>query len=432
MNGRGVGKSTIVPDGRTHGGVLRKSHTMEGLRGSVRHWGRGMPGQTEKNIVLLGATGSIGTQTLQVVAESQKPGSHPHLNLLGLSAHRSCEALFEQARRFQPKWITITDPELAFSLDRTGLPSSTQLLFGQDGVEQMVTAPETDIVLAAMVGAAGLAGTVAALKVGKDVALANKESLVVGGPVVTRLAQENNCRLLPVDSEHSAIFQCLQAGKGSEVARIILTASGGPFRTLPLSDFPSITVEQALDHPTWKMGRKITVDSATMMNKALEIIEAHWLFGVPAEKIDVVVHPQSMVHSMVEFVDGSVIAQISPPDMRLPIQYALTYPTRQACPTRKLDLANMGRWEFELPDPERYPALELGFEVVRHRGTTGSALNAANEVAVARFLNGEIRFPDIARLCKDILVHHPFDPSPTLDELLRIDRWAREEANTWT
>lgn len=379
-----------------------------------------------KNIVILGATGSIGTQTLQVAAESAE------LVPFGLSAHHNWTKLFEQAQQFKPAYVALTDPSLKTVVDAAKLPRQTQLLWGHDGIERMVTDPQTHTVVAAMVGAAGLEGAVTALAAGKDLALANKETLVVGGPVVTQLAHQRGCQLLPVDSEHSAIFQCLKAGRESEVKRIVLTASGGPFRTFPLGEFDSITVEQALAHPTWKMGRKITIDSATMMNKALEIIEAHWLFGLPAEKMDVVIHPQSMVHSMVEFVDGSVIAQISPPDMRLPIQYALTYPHREPCPTRKLDLAQMGTWEFEIPDPERYPALELGFEVVRLGGTSGAALNAANEVAVARFLDGEIRFPEIVRLCKAVLKNHPFDPSPTLDELKRVDRWAREEASSWT
>lgn len=296
----------------------------------------------------------------------------------------------------------------------------------------MVTHPDTDMVVAAMVGAAGLEGTVAALTAGKDIALANKETLVVGGPIVTELARKNGCALLPVDSEHSAIFQCMQAGTRGEVARVILTASGGPFRSKPLDEFPSITVEEALRHPTWQMGRKITIDSATMMNKALEIIEAHWLFGLGADEIDVLVHPQSMVHSFVEYVDGSVIAQVSPPDMRLPIQCALTYPERVAGPATKWNVTDRQQWEFIEPDLERYPALRLGYEVIRLGGTSGAALNAANEVAVARFLDRQIRFTEIVPLCADILQHHPYDPRPTLEELERVDRWARQEASRWT
>ncbi|QDU64574.1 1-deoxy-D-xylulose 5-phosphate reductoisomerase [Planctomycetes bacterium Pan216] len=380
-----------------------------------------------KNLVILGATGSIGTQTLEVV-----DALPDRLSVVGLSAHRSWQTLFEEARTHNPAWVTLTDGSLKEVVDGEALPDDSELLWGESGIHRMVTAEETDVVVAAMVGAAGLRGTIWALEAGKSVALANKESLVVGGPIVTELAERNGCSLLPIDSEHSAILQSMAGSPHREIERIILTASGGPFRTTPLESFEDITVEQALRHPTWQMGTKITIDSATMMNKTLEVIEAHWLFDLPAEKIDVVIHPQSMIHSMVEFVDGSVIAQLSPPDMRLPIQYALTYPDRLPGPARKLDLASLGRLDFEEPDLERYPALRLGFDVVKRRGTSGAALNAANEVAVARFLEGQIRFPDIVRLCEDILESHPFDSAPTLDVLLSVDQWARKEAEAWT
>ena len=382
---------------------------------------------TKKKVVILGATGSIGTQTLEVIQAC------PELaQVVGLSAHSRWRQLFEQARRYVPDRITLTDTGLKGRVDVGLLNGTTELDWGEAGVERMVADPQTDMVVAAMVGAAGLRGTVCALQAGKSVALANKETLVAGGPLVTDLARENGCALLPVDSEHSAIFQCLAGGRRTEVERVILTASGGPFRTMPLGSFDRITAEEALRHPTWQMGPKITVDSATMMNKALEIIEAHWLFGLPADKIDVVIHPQSMVHSLVEFVDGSVLAQVSPPDMRLPIQYALTYPGRLAGPTRRLDLTEPQRWDFEPPDPRRYPSLALGYHVVKEGGTCGAALNAANEVAVARFLEGDLRFPEIARLCQDVLEQHPFDPSPTLDALWEVDRWARQEAHSWS
>lgn len=380
-----------------------------------------------KNVVILGSTGSIGTQTLDVARALPS-----RIRPLGLSAHSQWPLLFDQAQRFQPRWITLTDLSQQMHLDRSALAADCELLWGEAGIERMVTDPATETVVAAMVGAAGLRGTVLALAAGKDVALANKETLVVGGPLVTGLAKRNGCQFLPIDSEHSAIFQCLRGGRSSEVDRIILTASGGPFRQKPLEEFASITVEEALKHPTWRMGRKITIDSATMMNKALEIIEAHWLFGLPAEKIAVVIHPQSMIHSMVEYVDGSVLAQISPPDMRLPIQYALTYPDRIAGPTRRLQLTEMGQWEFYHPDLDRYPALQLGYEVIERGGTSGAALNAANEVAVARFLAGTIRFPDICALCAAILEHHPYESHPTLEQLEAVDRWARQEGNRWT
>lgn len=380
-----------------------------------------------KNIVILGATGSIGTQTLDVVRACSD-----RLNVIGLSAHSQWQSVFEQAREYRPRWVALTDPSLVDAIDREALNGSVELLWGEAGIERMVTDPATDTVVAAMVGAAGLRGTIQALEAGKSIALANKETLVVGGPIVTELARKNGCELLPVDSEHSAIFQCLQAGRRNEVERVILTASGGPFRTKPIDELENVTVEEALRHPTWNMGKKITIDSATMMNKALEIIEAKWLFGLTADQIAVVIHPQSMVHSMVEFVDGSVIAQVSPPDMRLPIQYALLYPERVAGPTRRMDLAEMGTWEFAPPDLDRFPALRLGFAVVEQGGTSGAALNAANEVAVARFLAGEIGFLDICRLCEDVLKYHPYDASPALADLEKVDRWAREEAVSWT
>jgi 1-deoxy-D-xylulose-5-phosphate reductoisomerase len=380
-----------------------------------------------KEIVLLGATGSIGTQTLDVCR------SHPErLRPVGLSAHSRVDLLVEQAREFAPRRIVITDESKRPAVGPATFPSGTELRWGEAGIEEMVTEPAVDTIVAAMVGAAGLKGTIHALQAGKNVALANKETLVVGGPIVTNLARSKGCSLLPIDSEHSAVFQCLQNGRKDEVARIVLTASGGPFRTRPIETLADATVQEALAHPTWNMGPKITIDSATMMNKALEIIEAHWLFGFSADQIDVVIHPQSIVHSMVEYRDGSVIAQVSPPDMRLPIQYALTYPERLPGPARKLNLKQRSAWEFSEPEPARYPALELGFEVIRRGGTSGSALNAANEVAVARFLEGSIRFTEIVPLCEAILARHPFVASPSLEDLLRVDQWARQEAGLWT
>jgi 1-deoxy-D-xylulose-5-phosphate reductoisomerase len=380
-----------------------------------------------KNLVLLGATGSIGTQTLDVCRSLPDT-----LRPIGLSAHAQWQTLCSLAKPFSPRWIAITDESLRERVDIGAVPSGTELLWGESGIERMVRDPATDTVVAAMVGAAGLRGTMAALDAGKNVALANKETLVVGGPMVTELARVRSATLLPIDSEHSAILQCLQNGRSSEVARVILTASGGPFRTRPFETFESITVAQALEHPTWNMGKKITVDSATMMNKALEIIETHWLFGVSADQIAVVIHPQSMIHSMVEYCDGSVIAQASPPDMRLPIQYALTYPDRLTCPNRKIELDGLGSWTFERPDPRKFPALGLGYEVVRRAGTSGAALNAANEIAVERFLAEDIRFVDIVPMVADVLRTHPYEASPTIDDLWSTDRWAREEARRWT
>ncbi|MCA9030560.1 MAG: 1-deoxy-D-xylulose-5-phosphate reductoisomerase, partial [Planctomycetaceae bacterium] len=283
-----------------------------------------------------------------------------------------------------------------------------------------------------IVGAAGLRTTWAALEAGKRVAFANKETLVVGGSLIVELLRRSGAELLPVDSEHSAVFQTLQCGRREDLQRIILTASGGPFRKATRQELEEVTVAQALAHPTWNMGAKITIDSATMMNKALEVIEARWLFDVTAAEIDVVVHPESIVHSMVEFNDGSVVAHLSPPDMCLPIQYALTWPERVAGVSPRMDFTQAFHLHFEPPDPVRFPALELGFEVARQGGTAGAVLNAANEVAVDRFLNEEIRFTDIPRLCRSILESHSFDAAPTLDDVLRLDEWSRLEATRWT
>ena len=302
-----------------------------------------------------------------------------------------------------------------------------ELLVGPEGVAQLAADPEVDIVVSAIVGSAGLQSTWAALEAGKTVALANKESLVVGGPLVTELARRKNARILPVDSEHSAVFQALQAGRPEEVRRVVLTASGGPFRTLTPEQLAQVTVAEALAHPTWAMGPKITVDSATLMNKALEIIEARWLFDLRADQIAVVIHPQSIVHSMVEYRDGSVIAQLSPPDMKLPIQYALTWPERREGVAAKLDWSRAMELCFEPPDFERFGALRLGLEAAAAGGTAGAVLNGANEAAVAAFLDGRLGFHQIVPACRSILENHNFDPNPSLEQVLQADRWARQE-----
>jgi 1-deoxy-D-xylulose-5-phosphate reductoisomerase len=377
-------------------------------------------------IALLGSTGSIGRSTLEVVRHSQGA-----FRIAALTAHRNFELLCQQAREFQPRFVVATDGPEADRFDWSCLPPGTELLRGSQGVAQVVALSEVDVVVAAVVGSAGLQGTWSALEAGKTVALANKETLVMAGPLVTRLAAQRGARILPVDSEHSAVFQALAAGNRSEVKRVILTASGGPFRSFSRERMEKVTVADALAHPTWQMGPKITVDSATMMNKALEIIEARWLFDLVPEQIDVVVHPQSVVHSMVEYVDGSVLAQLSPPDMKLPIQYALTWPARHECPARKLDLSQALRLEFEPPDEQRFPALGLGKAVARSGGTAGAVLNAANEAAVTAFLEGKLAFVEIVPACRSIVENHPFDPAPTLEELLRLDGWARQEVVRW-
>jgi 1-deoxy-D-xylulose-5-phosphate reductoisomerase len=304
-------------------------------------------------------------------------------------------------------------------------------LTGEDGIAALASAPEVDIVVTAIVGAAGLRGTWLALEAGKTVAVANKETLVMAGPLVMELARRKQAAILPVDSEHSAIFQSLQAGRPGEVERIVLTASGGPFRGRTAQELADVTAEEALRHPTWRMGPKITIDSATLMNKALEIIEARWLFDLTPEQIDVIIHPESIIHSFVEFRDGSILAQLSPPDMRLPIQYALTYPERLAGPARRLRWEELRQFTFEAPDRETFPALELGYEVARRGGTCGAVLNAANEAAVESFLAGEFGFLEIPRVVRDVLGQHHYSPRPTLDELSAQDRWARQEVGRW-
>jgi len=295
----------------------------------------------------------------------------------------------------------------------------------------MVADPAVDVVVVAVVGSAGLRGAWEAIAAGKTVAFANKETLVLAGPLIMDLARRTGARLLPVDSEHSAVFQILDGKPIADVQRIVLTGSGGPFRGKRAAELEHVTVQQALNHPTWRMGPKITIDSATLMNKALEIIEACWLFGLAPEQIDLIIHPESIVHSFVEFKDGSVLAQLSPPDMRLPIQYALTYPDRPSGPARRLDWDALRALHFEKPDRETFPAVQLGYDVARRGGDSGAVLNAANEAAVNRFLAGSLRFLDIARACRAVLDKHVFQAQPTLDQLLEADRWAREEVDRW-
>jgi 1-deoxy-D-xylulose-5-phosphate reductoisomerase len=378
------------------------------------------------NVAVLGSTGSIGQSTLEVIAASRGV-----LCACALSAHRSLPQLVEQARAHRPRWVVASDADEAEDFDWSDLPEDVEPLIGPERLQWIAAHEEIDVVVAAIVGSAGLLSTWAAVEAGKTVALANKETLVVAGPLVMQRAAECGATILPVDSEHSAVFQALQAGRREDVRRIILTASGGPFRRHTAQELAQVTVQEALDHPTWDMGPKITVDSATMMNKALEIIEARWLFDLSADEIDVVVHPQSIVHSMVEYCDGSVVAQLSPPDMKLPIQYALTYPRRLAGTSPRLDLSGTLQLDFEPPDEDRFPALRLGREVARSGGTAGAVLNAANEAAVAGFLEGRLPFIEIVPACRSVLENHPFDSRPTLEQLLKLDAWARKEITKW-
>ncbi len=379
-----------------------------------------------KQVAILGSTGSIGQNALEVIA-----ASNGQLGAIALAARGNTGPIAEQAQRFRPRWVAVTDAEAAARQDWSQLPSGTELLTGIDALDRIVSDPEVDIVLSAIVGSAGLQSTWAALEAKKTVALANKETLVMGGPLVMALARSRQAQILPVDSEHSAVFQALRAGNRSELRRIILTASGGPFRRHTLEQLAEVTVTDALAHPNWRMGPKITVDSATMMNKALEIIEARWLFDLDVDQIAVMIHPQSIVHSMVEFVDGSVIAQLGPPDMKLPIQFALQWPDRQSGIAARIDWTHTMSLEFTPVDLERFPAVGLGFEVARVGGTAGAVLNAANEAAVAGFLSGDLKFTEIVPTCRSVLEQHSFDSNPSLERLIELDRWARQEVARW-
>jgi 1-deoxy-D-xylulose-5-phosphate reductoisomerase len=375
-----------------------------------------------KRIAILGSTGSIGKNALRVI-EALGEG----YEVVGLSAHSSYELLAEQARRYKPRVIAITNTDYFEQLSDLIGDLDVKVLAGPEGLIEIAELADVDIVLTAVVGAAGLPAVLAAAQKGRTLAIANKEPLVIAGELLTRATKENGCTILPVDSEHSAIFQAMQAGSREEVSRIILTSSGGPFRKATVEDIQEVTVEETLSHPVWDMGPKITVDSATMMNKALEVIEAHWLFGIAVEKIEVLIHPESIVHSLVEFVDGSVIAQLGRPDMCLPIQYALTYPSRVAGIAKHLQFEKIGKLTFEKPNLETFRALSLGFDVARTGGTAAVVFNAANEAAVQEFLAGRIKFVSIVELIEHCLNKHNVKTSVSLEELLEADVWARRE-----
>jgi 1-deoxy-D-xylulose-5-phosphate reductoisomerase len=372
-----------------------------------------------RGVSIIGATGSIGRQTLEIIAH------HPDkLRVVALAAGRDVDALSELAARWQPRLVALADQDAAKACaGKFNCP----VLTGIEGFTEIATHPETDIVVVAVPTAKALLPTLSALKAGKRVALATKEVLVSGGHLVTQQLRQSG-ELLPIDSEHSALFQCLQGEDVSKVDKLLLTASGGPFRTKPMDELKRVTVEEALAHPTWRMGAKVTVDSATLMNKGLEIIEARWLFGVPAERIEVVIHPQSIIHSLVEFVDGSVKAQLSLPDMRLPIQYALLYPERHPCPIQRLDLTKIGALTFEPPDEVRFPCLRLAKLAVQVGGTMPAVLNAADEIAVNAFLQRKIGFMDIPAIIEAVMERHRPIAEPDLNTVWEVDEWARAMA----
>jgi 1-deoxy-D-xylulose-5-phosphate reductoisomerase len=375
-----------------------------------------------KCVAVLGSTGSIGTSALKVVDDLPD-----RLRVVGLAAGNNTALLLDQARRFQPQAISVHDPEKTAGLE-SALGSAVSVHSGAEGLLRLATLPAADIVLIAIVGTAGLQPALAAIRAGKDIAVASKEILVMAGEIVMREARAHGVRVLAVDSEHSAIFQCLEGRPPASVRRLWLTASGGPFRNTPRAEFPQITLERALRHPSWTMGRKITIDSATLFNKGLEMIEARWLFDIEIDRVAVVVHPQSVVHSMVEFVDGSLLAQLSTPDMCLPIQYALTYPERAASSRVQTNLANLGNLTFEEPDLIRFPALELARVAGRTGGTLPAVFNAANEVAVDAFGRGALRFDQISETVRKTMNAHRVTANPSLEEILAADTWARAEA----
>lgn len=382
-----------------------------------------------KVISLLGSTGSIGTSTLRVTSSFPEA-----FRIAGLSGHRNVDALAVQVEQVRPEIVSSgddkTSAELQSLLRQRGYPMSrTRFVHGVEGNIEVSCHPESTTVLSAISGAAGLLPTYRALEAGKNIALANKETLVMAGQIMMDMAKAKGVAILPVDSEHNAIHQCLRGGRHEEVRRLILTASGGPFRNTPSEKLRSVTREEALNHPTWRMGRKITIDSATLMNKGLEVIEASWLFGMPAERVEVVIHPQSVVHSMVEFIDGSVLAQLGVTDMRIPIQYALTYPMRWLSPLPTLDFHKRTLLEFHPPDLEKFRCLGLAYKALTAGNTTPAALNAANEVAVDTFLNGRLAFHDIPTVIESVINAHSHDGNEfTLESVLKADAWAREQA----
>lgn len=376
-----------------------------------------------KRIAILGSTGSIGTKALDVIE------NHPDdFSVAALASHSNVALLADQAKRYRPKLVAIYDESKFSDLRNSLAEPDIKVVCGPSGVEEVARCGEVDIILIAIAGSAGLIPTLVAVESGKAVALANKEPLVMAGGIITARAKEKGTTIIPVDSEHSAIFQCLNGQDRTIVNKIYLTGSGGPLRKINSSRFKSLSPEEVINHPKWKMGKKISVDSATLMNKGLEIIEAKWLFGIGVDKIDVLIHPEAIVHSMVEFVDGSIMAQLSSTDMRLPILYALSYPRRMVSALPPLDFLKLGRLTFLPPNINKFPCLKISYEVARRNGSYPAVLNAANEEAVWAFLNRKIKLVQIPKIIEKILSLHKGKSNPTLDEILKVDAWAREEA----
>ncbi|AFH64200.1 1-deoxy-D-xylulose-5-phosphate reductoisomerase [Paenibacillus caseinilyticus] len=375
-----------------------------------------------KKISILGSTGSIGTQTLDVVSH------YPELySVEGLAGGHNLPLLQQQIERFRPRKVSVATPELAQELARQ-VPAGVQVYSGPEGLTEIAAGTDAELVVTAVVGSQGLHPTLAAIEAGKHIGLANKETLVSGGHLVTEAARRKGVSLLPIDSEHSAIFQCLNGESMEDIHKITLTASGGSFRDRTREQLVGVTVQDALNHPNWSMGAKVTIDSATMVNKGLEVMEAHWLFGLSYDRIDVLIHPESIIHSFVEFEDYSIIAQLGMPDMRVPIQYALTYPRRMKTPSERLRLSEIGRLNFRAMDFDRFPCLRMAYDSGRAGGSMPTVFNAANEVAVERFLQGEIAFLDIERIIEEAMSRHDTIPDPDLDAITEIDQWARETA----
>ena len=373
-----------------------------------------------KKIAILGSTGSIGTQTLEVVRENKD------IEVSGLAAGNNIQLLEAQIREFMPKKVAVWTEEKAAELRVKIADLSVEVVSGMEGLLEIAVMEETEILVTAIVGMIGIRPTIAAIEAGKDIALANKETLVTAGHIIMPLAKEKGVKILPVDSEHSAIFQSLQGSRGGEIKKILLTASGGPFRGKKQEDLLNIRVEDALKHPNWEMGRKITIDSSTMVNKGLEVMEARWLFDVDIDDVQVVVQPQSVIHSMVEFVDGAVIAQLGTPDMKLPIQYALYYPERRYLPGDRVDFWSIGHLDFEKPDMDTFYGLALAYEAGRTGGTLPTVFNAANELAVSQFLNREIKYLEIGEIIEDCMRAHKVIENPSVDQILETESWAYE------